>query len=579
MAAAEAACRIHAYRDAKDAIEQALSLWPAGEEEEARLRLVDRLGDCAQRCGEVARAASAWEEVAAAHRSAGNHQSLAVVERHLAGVYELVNDWSRALAARLMAAEEFARAGSPAEAAGEKLAAADHLRGAGDVSAALAIVIQARRLLGSGMSSAWTNESPERLALRVRALALEGVIRASLDEPSRGLNMTDEALDLALRFDLAPLAAEVYYLRSIALEHATQYTAALKAMSDALMICQRRGLDGEAHVCMACLTPALRHTGQWDRALEVGREVLASDDAPEVARMVAAGEVGLILANRGQVAAARRQLAASAAFARAHEIFGLEIETSWALARVEELEGDVQRVIERLRELVARCLAREELHYSVAALRWASSFFGRHALSHELGSCADGLARAADATGTAEALAAVAHALGEGALLEGDTLRASAQFERALELLTGAVVPAEIAETQLRAGTALAAAGDRDRAVERLVNAYHTARSLRARPLVATAVGELQKLGEDVERRLGRAARGADRSGLTPREREVLGLLATGITNREIADRLFLSPRTVDMHVRNLLEKLQCRTRTEAVRRAEELSLVAATGA
>ena len=76
--------------------------------------------------------------------------------------------------------------------------------------------------------------------------------------------------------------------------------------------------------------------------------------------------------------------------------------------------------------------------------------------------------------------------------------------------------------------------------------------------------------------RLGaRAAAHADGPGLTRRELEVVRLVAVGRTNREIATELFLSPRTVDMHVRNVLRKLDCRSRVEAAHRAGELNLLA----
>jgi DNA-binding NarL/FixJ family response regulator len=60
---------------------------------------------------------------------------------------------------------------------------------------------------------------------------------------------------------------------------------------------------------------------------------------------------------------------------------------------------------------------------------------------------------------------------------------------------------------------------------------------------------------------------------LSEREREVLSLIASGATNREIAERLFLSPHTVKEHTSSLYKKLKVRNRAEAVQRAERLGL------
>lgn len=66
----------------------------------------------------------------------------------------------------------------------------------------------------------------------------------------------------------------------------------------------------------------------------------------------------------------------------------------------------------------------------------------------------------------------------------------------------------------------------------------------------------------------------AAHAALTPRQLEVLREVAHGLTDKQIARKLSLSPRTVEMHVANALAALRCRTRAEAVRRAAELRLV-----
>ncbi len=61
---------------------------------------------------------------------------------------------------------------------------------------------------------------------------------------------------------------------------------------------------------------------------------------------------------------------------------------------------------------------------------------------------------------------------------------------------------------------------------------------------------------------------------LTPRERETLILLASGARNKDIADALFISERTVKVHITSLMQKLDASTRTEAVARAIKQGLI-----
>lgn len=62
--------------------------------------------------------------------------------------------------------------------------------------------------------------------------------------------------------------------------------------------------------------------------------------------------------------------------------------------------------------------------------------------------------------------------------------------------------------------------------------------------------------------------------GITPRELEILELIAQGLSNREIAERLFVSENTVKTHSSRLFEKLSAKRRTQAVQIGKELGLI-----
>ncbi|HEU4513403.1 MAG TPA: AAA family ATPase [Nocardioidaceae bacterium] len=106
-----------------------------------------------------------------------------------------------------------------------------------------------------------------------------------------------------------------------------------------------------------------------------------------------------------------------------------------------------------------------------------------------------------------------------------------------------------------------------------LGEALSIARRLGAQPLTIRVQRRMRALGLRVRRGPQRATR-ANAAGLTVRELEVLRLLAEGLTNTEIADRLTLSPRTAERHVSAVLGKLGVDGRRQAVQRAAGLDLL-----
>jgi DNA-binding CsgD family transcriptional regulator len=173
---------------------------------------------------------------------------------------------------------------------------------------------------------------------------------------------------------------------------------------------------------------------------------------------------------------------------------------------------------------------------------------------------------------------------GYAAMVDAELRRAEgtarpADWEAAAAGFDGLCRPFEVARIRARWAETLIAEGERGRAAELLAEAHATAGELGAAPLVA----EIERLAHRARISLiqadpaGAAGVGDGQQeafGLTRRERDVLALVAAGRSNRQIAQELFISPKTASVHVSNILAKLEVSGRGEAAALAHRLGIV-----
>lgn len=562
---AERSCRLHAYRDAMRAGHRALEIWPEGEQEDERLAALEQVAHCAQVSGQLANATRALQEVADSPKVNADPARLARTMRALATVQGLSGFWEHAVTSRTRAAQSFEAAGEASEATLEWLAVAGRHTATSALDRALDAVHKAHALAAHA----------GRQDMLIRAKGFEGNILAMMGKADAGRDLAQEALSIALESQEKDVAAEAYRRLASVLDYNSDFAGSRDAYATAVDYCHAQGDDANARICLGCMSFIVYRTGEWKRALEISQEVLRDEKSALGSSSVAHGITGLIRALRGETRTARKFLDEALSLAERGDVALMKLVSYFGLALVAEFEGDVPVATRRHDQVLEGWRGTQDRHDMVPVFVWQASFFADLGDEAATAQRADALSSMASQTGNPETMAALAHALAELASLANRPEEAVTHFQQALAQAEKLEIPLEHALTLWRLGGALRRVGDEPAAARHLAGAYRLTRNLGARPLGARIQAELEALGERVEEgsHPDEAAL-ASRGGLTRRQMEITRLLAEGLTNKEIAQKLFLSPRTIDMHVGNILERLDCRSRTEAARKAAELGLL-----
>ena len=146
-------------------------------------------------------------------------------------------------------------------------------------------------------------------------------------------------------------------------------------------------------------------------------------------------------------------------------------------------------------------------------------------------------------------------------LARGDAAAALELARDATEIADQAGNPLIGGRARLLAGRALAAAGQREAAVAELSAADAQLSGCGAAKETDAAARELRRLGQRISRRPRPHSTGTGVAGLSSREREVAGLVASGKTNKDIAAALYLSEKTIESHLARIYDKLDIHSR------------------
>jgi ATP/maltotriose-dependent transcriptional regulator MalT len=384
------------------------------------------------------------------------------------------------------------------------------------------------------------------LMVQGRALVKQGRVEA-------GLALLDEAMVAVATGELAPQVTGLLYCSVIgacrdvwAVRRLREWTAALADW------CARQpdmvAYEGECRVYRAEI---LQLRGEWRDAAEESRRALE-----RLATARTPGAAGLACYQQGELHRLRGELAAAEESYRAASRYGREPQPGLALLR--QAQGDRQAAAASIRRAVAETRDRLQRARLLPALIDIMLECGATA---EAAAACEELSDIAQACASGHLATIVARARGAIELANGNPLAALPLLRGAWRDWQDLDAPYDAARTRVLIGRACAALGDVEAASLELDAARSEFERLGATPDAATVAALMH---------------GATRHshGLTPRELDVLALLATGRTNRAIGAALSISEKTVARHVANIFGKLGLSSRAAATAYAFQHGLV-----
>jgi DNA-binding CsgD family transcriptional regulator len=382
--------------------------------------------------------------------------------------------------------------------------------------------------------------------LEITALAQLGARLVATGRWEDGMALLDEAMAAALAGEARDALAicDTCCQTLVACEQIADLRRASEWCRVVVEFTQRRRFTPVYAWCRAIYAGVLTAAGEWERA---ERELMLSlrtyDSRGGIGtRVVTVARLAELRIRQGRLEEAERLLAGS----EEHPLALLPV----ARLRLARDEGGVAAMLERRLSLLPEDSAGRAPLLSVLV----DAFLTENELESAVGA-AEALAGVAGALRRDNLVGLAELALGDVALARGEN--ALPNFERALELFLELGMPFEEGEARLRLARAFAASGSPLAARE-------------AEPALAIfeRLGAARKADETAAllRTLGASGRTRTKgkAELTQREHEVLHLLAEGLSNAEIAQRLVISQKTAGHHVSRIFRKLGLRNRAEA---------------